>query len=526
MPLEWKYGESMSGIPFTLTTASGTLAIGYSAAQLSGVWSKDGGAWAALGSRISGIPGDGVYTLASLSSTEMTCNTWALKVSANSGCLPQVMIGYNRSGLPSVNDVSGLAAILSNVSSIGANISGKALKTDVSALAGILVAISGLKVDVSGLAHATDVSALLNVASVTDMCSGVWGYSGVASSRFVTGGANIQAGAATVDNSAIANQVWLWSDNSTSGRYITGGGGGSASVDISSIALQTWNTVRTIATSATTFGGYINVSGGFVNVSGLDLLATLTSVSGNNNLLSAISGLKNDVSGLPGIMTQISSLSVSISGHALKTDVSAIAGILAATSGLKNDVSGLPGILTQISSLSVTTSGLSLKTDVSALAGILAATSGLKNDVSGLPSMFTQISSLSVSISGMAHSLDASGLDNIYTTLNNRTSGIPGIATSISGLNTSNLVAQCSSILAGVSGVPSGVSVIPTTGATSLASGTLAHDLRLLRRQAWGNLNIDKTYTPIRLYLQGDDGNMSSYFTLTDDANNTIRTKV
>lgn len=245
--INWLYGTAISGVPFPMVTASGTLAAGYTPGTMSAVLSKDGGAWADLSGRISGIPGNGVYTLVSLSSTEMACYTWAAKISAASGCLDQILVGVNGSG-PAL---------------------------------------------------------------------------------------------------------------------------------------------------ATTISGF----------------ATLDSVSG-----------------LPGIAASISGLNTS--------------------------------------------------------------------------NLISQCSSIYASISG-----------------------IPGIASAISGLNTSNLIAQCSSILAGISSVPSGVGLIPTTTSTVLASGTLAHDSRLIRRFAWGDLTIDKRYTPYRMYLQDDAGNMSSYFELTDDSNTTVRDK-
>lgn len=111
--IEWMYGTAISGISFPMITASGTLANGYDPATMSTVLSKDGGAWSAISGRMSGIPGNGWYTLASLSSTEMTCTTWAIKITANSGCLDQGIIGVNKSGV-----LSGLAGVLAAVSGV------------------------------------------------------------------------------------------------------------------------------------------------------------------------------------------------------------------------------------------------------------------------------------------------------------------------------------------------------------------------------------------------------------------------
>jgi hypothetical protein len=163
MPINWLYGTAISGIQFPLITASGTLAKGYNTATLSGVISKDGGAWAALNGRISGIPGDGWYNLVSLSSTEMTCYTWSVKVTANSGCLDQGIVGINMSGYATAVDVSGignlyisvsgLPGILANTSSLMVTGSGHALTAQVSGLPQITINTSGLalKSDVSSL---------------------------------------------------------------------------------------------------------------------------------------------------------------------------------------------------------------------------------------------------------------------------------------------------------------------------------------------------------------------------------------
>lgn len=276
MAFQWQYATPLSGLSFPMVTASGTYAQGYDPAQLSGVISKDGGAWAALGSRISGIPGDGVYTIASLSSTEMTAYTWIIKITANSGCLDQGILGFNLSGFTKYTDISGFA-------------------------------------------HSLDCSGLNNI------------------------------------NSQLA-------------------------------PIQT-----------------------------------------------AVSGVR------PGVLTDLSSVTFALELE-LETD---------------------PALLHPIN-----ISGFAHATDCSGINGTLTAVSGLKNDVSGLPGVLIA------------------------------TSAIPG---AIGGFSISDTDA--------------------------LTSGTIAHTMRLLRWFSWENLVIDKRYTPNRLYLKTDATNTSSYWTLTDDANTTNRTR-
>lgn len=189
MPLSWLYGVPISGISFPMVTASGTYAKGYDTAQLSGVISKDGGAWAAIGSRISGLPGDGVYTIAALSSTEMTAYTWFIKITANSGCLDQGILGLNGSGRVLYSDISGFAhrldcsgidqiytAVTSAINQVHVDLESTYLAVT-SGVNGTLVAVSGLKNDVSGLpgiysntsglAHAIDCSGINGVMVAT-----------------------------------------------------------------------------------------------------------------------------------------------------------------------------------------------------------------------------------------------------------------------------------------------------------------------------------------------------------------------
>lgn len=304
MPYNWTYGVALSGLQFPMVTASGTYAKSYDTAQLSTVISKDGGVWTATSNKCSGIPGDGVYCISQLTAAEMQAYTWAMKITANSGCLDQTLLGINASSHLIYSDISGFAHSL-----------------DCSGANAILTAVSGL-----------------NTSNLIAQCSSIIG--------------------------GISTPVTL-------------------------------------------------VAGQTVYASGL------------NPILVAISGLKNDVSGITGMQTSVSSVP---SGVWLEPFANRI----------------------------VSTSGLN---------GVLAATSGLKTDVSA----------------------------------------INGILNAVSG------------VVSGVVGINTADSVIHT-------SGTLAHDLKLMRWFTWQNWNVDKTYTPDRLYFWNGT-NMSSYFELADDANNTTRTR-
>ena len=369
---QWQYGIPLSGLSFPLVTASGTFAVGYDCGQLSGMISINGGNWSGLGGRISGIPGNGVYTVASLSSTEMTCYSWMIRVTAASGCLDQCILGYNLSGNAKTTDVSGLATL-----------------TSVSAEPGILTAVSGVT--------------------------------------------------ATVNYSSVANQVWntLLTNNTSSTTFGNLQNVGGAA-NVSSIALQVWNTVQAGATSTTTFGGMVNISG-------------------LGNVLAAISGIPLAVA------SGFSPLLVAVSGIPLVI-ASGFSPILSAVSGLTNNVSGLPGVLTAVSNLAT--------------------------NVSGLPGVMTAVSGIPLAVG----------------------SGWVGC----SGIN---------GVMGAVSGVPAGVGLISIQDGDALTSGTLAHTARLLRWFSWGPLIIDKTYTPNRLYLQTDNVNVSSWWSLTDGVNSTNRAR-
>lgn len=243
MAYQWFYGVANSGIPITLITASGTPAIGYNPVFLSTVLSKDGQAWGSVSGRLSGIPGDGVYTLASLSSTEMTCFYWTVKVTSNSGCLPQVIAGYNLSGYATAINVSGLPGLATNVSNIGLDMSGHARRIDVSALDGTLTAASG-PVVLRGITH-------------TNALVGLWGSSHT--------------------SSLIARVTDLTN------------AGAPPVIDISSIASQVWNSLTTTYASSPTFGGAVMVSGKLATVSGLDNI--VTAASGNDKILTAVSNV-------------------------------------------------------------------------------------------------------------------------------------------------------------------------------------------------------------------------------------------
>jgi hypothetical protein len=165
MTYQWIYGTALSGLPVNLVTASGTSAVGYNATMLSTVISKDGTAWGSMSGRISSIPGDGVYTIGSITPTEMQCYFWAIQVKSNSGCIDRTITGYNLSG-PVLNaDISGIARIVnvSGLPGISTATSGIATLTAVSsAQYTILTAVSGVATlnAVSGIATLTSVSSI------------------------------------------------------------------------------------------------------------------------------------------------------------------------------------------------------------------------------------------------------------------------------------------------------------------------------------------------------------------------------
>jgi len=418
---QWNYGTPLSGLSFPMVTASGTYAKSYAAASLSAVISKDGGAWASLGSRISGIPGDGVYTIASLSSTEMTCYTWLIKITANSGCLDQSILGVNLSNANILSAVSGL-------------------KNDVSGLPGILAAASG--------------PVVLRPGTHTNALVGLWG--------------------STHTSSHIA-------------RVTDVTNAGDATVDVSSIAAQVWNSLKATYSSSDTFAGDMT------------------------KILVAVSGLTNDVSGIQGVLAAVSGLAVDVSGND---------SILIAVSNITNNVaSGFLPVLAAVSGTN--TSAIADQVWNTVKAGYTStATYGGMLEISGLNQIYGVLSGLDVNmmqVSGLTPILtQASALAEIATV-----SGLTQILTAISGLAVD--VSAVNGVLTAVSNTTDSIIAGNIGDELALVSGTVGHTLRLVRWFAWEDLKIDKTYLPNRLYLKTDDTNYSSWWSLIDNVNNTER---
>jgi hypothetical protein len=159
-------------------------------------------------------------------------------------------------------------------------------------------------------------------------------------------------GAATVDISSIAAQVWntrtavYGSTTTFGGDILLSGDVAAATVDISSIAAQVWNTLVTTATSSATFGGAVLLSGDVTTASvdtsaiagqvwnsllsvhtssttfggNFSGLAHAVDCSGNHAILVAVSGLKVDVSGrtIDEVITDAASLTSGTVGHTLR----------------------------------------------------------------------------------------------------------------------------------------------------------------------------------------------------------------
>ena len=647
----WQYGVVLSGLTFPLQTASGTfVATNYGSGGLSGSISVNGGPWTALGYlRINvSTPGNGMYTITSLSSVEMSSYTWAVMITATSGCIAQGIIGTNLSGPARATDVSALAGTLVAVSALPVAVASGFLP--------ILTAVSNTNNNISGL------------PGMMTAVSGIW--------KSVSALNNI----ASIDYSGIALQTWN-TVISTATSSVTFGGalvadissivGGS--VNISSIANQVWNTVQTTATSATTFGGMVNVSGlvGILTaVSNIPLAVAsgfspiLTAVSANSMSsyagqvwntysatyssgptfggmhmqaasgilatlvavsaiplavasgwvgVSAELGILTAVSAIPlavasgwvglsteqGILTAVSNITATVNLSAVANQVwntllsentsSTTFGNLQNTGGSVNlsavanqvwntllanntsattfgnlqnaggsvnlsavalqvwntvqttatsattfggmvNVSGLNNILTAVSNIPLAVA--SGWVGVSAELGILTAISAIPLAVaSGFAPVLTAVSNVPLAVaSGW---VGVSGNNSILTAVSalvNSVSGLQGLQTSVSGipLAVGSGWVGCSGmngVMGAVSGVPSAVGLISCQDTDTLVSGTLAHTARMLRWFSWGNLVIDKTYSPQRLYLQTDATNVSSWWSLTDNAGSTNRTR-
>ena len=422
------YNGAMSGILFPLITASGTYAKNFNTTSISAIFIgyPGNGGYTSLSGRMSGIPGDGVYTITNLTAIEMQCYTWAIKITANSGCLDQTILGQNLgySATHIITAVSGL-------------------KNDVSGLPGILAASSG--------------PVVLRPGTHTNALVGLWG--------------------STHTSSQIARVTDLTN-------------AGEATVDVSTIAAQVWNSLTATYTSSATLAGNI------ANVLAATSAVTNNVASGFAPVIGAISGLKNDVSGLPGILTATSGTTTAVA--------SGFAPIIASVSSIPSNISSTAKQVWETvrdSFTSSTTFGATI--NVSGLDDVLPAVSGLSlslAQVSGLTNLMTQLSSLSEGVV-------VSGMDNLLA-------AVSGLAVDVSGI---------SAIMDAVSGVPSGIANFNIADSESLTSGTMAHTMRLVRWFAWEDLFIDKTYLPNRLYMRTDATNYSSWFSLIDNVNYTER---
>jgi hypothetical protein len=530
-----------------MVTASGTYATGYDVAQLSGVISKDGGAWASLGSRFSGIPGGGVYNLVALSSTEMTCWNWIVKVTANSGCLEQCIMGQAMSGI-AATDCSAITGVLANTSNIFAqcssiltNVSGvKAQCSSIQAQASsIFLSCSGMsyKSDVSGLAgvlantsniFAQCSSILTNVSGVKAQCSSIQAqcssiYPTLANTSnliaqcsslypILANTSNIFAQCSAILTNVSGVKAQGSSIQAQCSSILQAVSSVSATVNYSGIAEQVWNSLTAAYTSAPTFGGAVLLSGktGSTPV----ILAGVT----HANALVGLWGSTHTSAQIP-VVTEVRNAQSGNAGTAT-VDISSIANMVWAwTAAVTSSRWITGGVINSAPPASATV-------DVSSIASQVW---------NSLIATYTSTPTFGGSVMLSGELSTVSGLGNILA--------------AVSGLNTSNLIAQCSSIigavsspstlvvgqttyasglfnmLGAISGIISGVAGIATTDGLTIASGTLAEDLRRLRWFAWENLNIDKRYSPVRLYLKTDATNYSSYFNLADDANNTTRTR-
>jgi len=346
--LTWLYGTAISGLQFPLTTLSGTYALYYGSGALSSVISRDGGPWQATTYTISGIPGDGVYTLAALSDTEMQCLVWYLKISSASGCTDYAIQGFNMSGIALRTDVSALKGTLAACSTIveavsnvhGAQIlaATSGLKVDVSGMRGIMTAVSGLRNDVSGLP-----GILTAVSSVRIAVSGLPGILAATSGlkNDVSGLPGILTAISGVPGnipgsnlSAFAEQVW----NTITATYTSSTTFGGALIDktddiltavsaipgnipgsnVSSFAERVWNTLVSSNTSSATFGGHLAtlINQNLIATSGTASAAVAGNVPYFNDILAAVSGAAGATKDV--LISDITTLTSGTIGHTLR----------------------------------------------------------------------------------------------------------------------------------------------------------------------------------------------------------------
>ena len=325
MAYQWLYATPLSGLSFPLITASGTYAAGYDTGKLSGMISKDGGAWVGLGSRISGIPGNGVFTIASLSSTEMTCYSWIIRITCASGCLDQAILGYNLSGYAKVTDVSGFATL-----------------TSVSAGPGILTAVSGVTANVNVSAVALQVwNTVQTGATSTTTFGGMVNISGIGNVLAAISGIPLAVASGFSPLLVAVSNIPLAVASGFS-PILTA----VSSPATSSIAGQVWNSVTANFTSGPTFAGmHAQAASGITSILAATSNIPLAvgsgwiGVSGIANNLAAISGLANNVSSLPGIMAAVSGIPLAIGSGWV--GCSGINGVMVATSGIPSGVASI-----------------------------------------------------------------------------------------------------------------------------------------------------------------------------------------
>jgi hypothetical protein len=533
MAYQWMYGVPLSGLSFPLITASGTYAKNYAPAQLSGVISKNGGAWAALGTRFSGIPGDGVYTLASLSSTEMTCYSWLIKITANSGCMDQSILGYNLSGLATAVQVSALSNVQGlDYSGIAAQVwnSLQATYTSNTTMAVIGSGNAALLTAVSGIP--------LAVGSGWIGCSG--------NDKILTAVSSVGVTAATVDTSAIAARVW----NTTLASYTSSTTFGGNFSGLAHAVDCSGNNNLLVAIS----GIPLAVGSGWVGCSGNDNILTAVSsvptalVATLSLAIAAISGLKNDVSGLPGILVAVSAPKILASAYHSGATIMGVANAMSGNAGTANvDVSTIAAqvwnsvhtVFTSSTTFGGATTVSGLNVLYSSFAPIMVAVSAIPNVVaSGFAPILTAVSSVpggivvlnNVDMSSIAAQVWNS-VNTVFTSattfggvLVNNTSGLPGILVAISGIPLA-VASGINRIAVGLSSIPDGVIGASIEDADVLVSGTVGHTLRLVRWFSWDNMYIDKTFTPARLYLKTDGTNYSSWWSVTDTSSVTSRVR-
>lgn len=265
-------------------------------------------------------------------------------------------------------------------------------------------------------------------------------------------------------------------------RNAMSGNAGTANVDISSIALQVWNTLRATAASAPTFGGYVNASG----IQGV-ILAPQVHTSAQIPIVTEVRNISGTVI-LAGV-THTGAIIPTIENLSGKVNLNA--GVH--TSAIIPEVTQLINLSGKVNlNAGVHTSAqIPIVTEVRNVSGVVVLM-GVNHAGATIP-----IVTIVENISGLV--VVGANQDKVNYSI----SGVVGI--NVSSVNA--------------------VRDIATTDAASLTSGTIANDLRMLRWFTFENWTIDKTTTPDRLYLWNGANMSSLYYSLTDDAAETKRTR-